>query len=335
MSRLSPLLLCLFLLLASLSSATAAPKYLFKVASLAPTGSVWIDQFDRFAKEISEKTGGEVGFRIYPGGVMGDDQAMYRKMRVGQLQGGGFTMTGISQVVPDFRMMAIPFLFESYQEIDYVKAGLIPEFTRQFRDRGLELISMTEVGFVYAMSTQPITSYEAFRSSKNWIPSGDPISETYLRELDITPIQLAIPDVLPSLQSGLVDTVYNSLYGSIILQWFTKTDYIIDFPYGYAYGVFVLDSKKFQKLPETYQQIIKEAANTHFPILLEKTRTSNEESRKVLKDRGIEFIKLDEQTIGLLQEKRDLAVQKMVPDAVSEQIRDKTFALIKQFRTQQ
>lgn len=172
---------------------------------------------------------------------------------------------------------------------------------------------MTEVGFVYAMSTQPITSYEAFRSSKNWIPSGDPISETYLRELDITPIQLAIPDVLPSLQSGLVDTVYNSLYGSIILQWFTKTDFIIDFPYGYAYGVFVLDSKKFQKLPETYQQIIKEAANTHFPILLEKTRTSNEESRKVLKDRGIEFIKLDEQTIGLLQEKETWRCRKWCP----------------------
>ena len=239
----------LFCFLINGQLAQAAPKYLFKTASIAPKGSVWVDQFEKFSKEISDKTGGEVSFRIYPGGVMGDDLAMYRKMRVGQLHGGGFTMTGISTYIPDFRVMAIPFLFDSYGEIDHVRKGLLPTFKQQFRAKGLELISLTEVGFIYAMSTTPIDNLKDFQQSKNWIPTGDPISETYLNNLNITPVQLTIPDVLSSLQSGLIDTVYNSLYGSIVLQWFTKANYIVNLPYGYAYGVFAVDHKKFAKLP--------------------------------------------------------------------------------------
>lgn len=319
-------------LLASCQQVYSSPKHLFKIASLAPTGSVWIEQFDNFAKEVSEKTGGEVRFRVYPGGVMGDDQAMFRKMRVGQLHGGGFTMSGMSQRVPDFRAMAIPFLFESYEEIDYVKKGLIPEFKEKFREKGLEFIALTEVGFIYAMSTKQINTYDTFRASKNWSPAGDPISEVYLKTLGITPVTLTIPDVLSSLQSGLIETVYNSLYGSIVLQWFTKANNIVDFPYGYAYGVFALSSKKYDKLPQSHQQIIETAARTHFPILLQKTRTSNEESRKVLQERGITFLPLDETTIALLKEKRDLAIDKLVPDSVSPEMRDKTFLLLDEFR---
>jgi TRAP-type C4-dicarboxylate transport system substrate-binding protein len=324
----------LFLLFLSCMQLQAAPKYLFKIASLAPAGSVWIEQFEKFAEEIADKTGGEVGFRIYPGGVMGDDQAMYRKMRVGQLHGGGFTMTGISTVVPDFRVMAIPFLFESYEEVDYVKEGLAPTLKERFREKGLEFIAMTEVGFIYAMSTQPISTFDDLKNSKNWSPSGDPISEVYLTALGISPVQLSIPDVLTSLQSGLIETIYNSLYGSIVLQWFTKARYIADIPYGYAYGVFALDQKKFAKLPETHQKAIQEAAQIHFPVLLEKTRESNSESRQVLVERGSEFLKVDQETIGILRGKSEQAVDSLVPQSLSKGIYDQVIELRKEFRAQ-
>lgn len=328
------LFLC-FLLLICTSPLQAKPKYLFKVATLAPAGSVWIEQFEKFSAKILEDTGGEVGFRIYPGGVMGDDQAMLRKMRVGQLHGGGFTMTGVSLQVPDFRVMGIPLLLESYEEVDFVRKGLMPEFTRQFREQGLEFVAMTEVGFIYAMSTKPVNNYEMFKGTKNWSPTGDPISEGFMKSLGITPTSLTIPDVLSSLQSGLVETVYNSFYGSIIMQWFTKAHYIVDFPYGYAYGVFALNSKKFNKLPPEHQAAVHAAADTYFPILLAETRKSNEESHKVLAERGNEFLTLDDETIRILKEKRDLAMQKMIPGAVSEEIYKKTTQLIDEYRGKQ
>ncbi len=310
----------------------AAPKYLFKIASLAPAGSVWIEQFDNFAKEVGEKTGGEVGFRVYPGGVMGDDQSMYRKMRVGQLHGGGFTMSGISSVVTDFRVMSIPFLFRSYEEVDSVKAGLLPMFRERFQEKGLELVAMTEVGFIYAMSTQHISTFEELKDSKNWGPSGDPISEVYFSTLGISPVQLTIPDVLSSLQSGLIDTVYNSLYGSIVLQWFTKARYVADVPYGYAYGCFALDAKKFARLPEKHRKAIMDAAANHFPVLLQKTRESNDDSRRVLEERGIEFLPIDQKTVEILQQKSEESVDRLIPDSLSRDIYDRTIKLRREFR---
>jgi TRAP-type transport system periplasmic protein len=322
------------LLLATSQWLQAAPKHLFKIASLAPAGSVWVEQFENFAREVTEKTGGEVGFRVYPGGVMGDDQAMFRKIRVGQLHGGGFTMTGMATMVPDFRVLALPSLFTSYDEVDHVIAGLLPAFGERFRDKELELVAVTEVGFIYSMSTQPISTINDLRKSKNWSPSGDPISENYLKNLGITPVQLSIPDVLSSLQSGLIETVYNSLYGAIVLQWFTKTKHVIDSPYGYAYGAFALDSKKFAALTPAQQQAVHAAAAVHFPVLLEKTRSSNEESRQVMVDGGILFEQADKQMLLELQEKREQLVDQLIPEAMSRDIYDKTIALLKEFHQQ-
>jgi TRAP-type transport system periplasmic protein len=326
-------LIILLSLFFSCQSAVAGPKYLFKIASLAPDGSIWVKQFEDFAKEVTEKTGGEVGFRVYPGGIMGDDQAMYRKMRVGQLHGGGFTMTGISSVVPDFRVMSIPFFFKTYGEVDAVKEGLLPLFRKRFAEQGMEAVAMTEVGFIYTMSTKPITTTAELQKATSWIPSGDPVAESFFTHLGITPVQLSIPDVLSSLQTGLVDTVFNSLYGSIVFQWFTKTRFITDTPFGYAYGVFLLDGKKFAQLPPEYAEIIRKAAAGHFAVLLDETRKSNEESRQVMKDRGVQFVQAEPAAIAELEQYRDTAVKNLIGTAFSQEIYDTATTLLKQYRS--
>jgi len=297
------------------------PKYIFKVASLAPDGSVWARRFRDFTREVEEKSNGEIGFKIYAGGVMGDDRAMYRKMRVGQLNGGGFTMTGISEVVPDFRVLGIPFLFNSYDEVDRVKEKLLPRFEKEFDKQGLVLLALSEVGFIYTMSSFPISTLAELKQSKPWAPEGDPVSKILLETVGVTPIPLSIPDVLTSLQTGLINTAFNSFYGSIVMQWFTKISYITDIPFVYAYGAFILDKKTFSRLPPHYAGMMKTAAQTHFSKLLTDTRKSNEEALQVLLQNNITLIKPTPITKAELQNNyRDQAVQKLIDDAFSRSI---------------
>ena len=325
MKTLLKILVSLFvalLLVISVDKAYASrPKYLFKVASLAPEGSIWTKTFRNFTKEVEEKSGGEIGFKIYAGGVMGDDRAMYRKMRVGQLNGGGFTMTGISEVVPDFRVLGIPFMFNSYDEVDRVKERLLPRFEKEFDNKGMVLLAMSEVGFIYTMSTTSISTLAELKQSKAWAPEGDPISRALLETVGVTPIPLSIPDVLTSLQTGLINTTFNSFYGSIVLQWFTKISYITDIPFVYAYGAFVLDKKTFSKLPTHYADMMKTAARNHFEKLLVDTRKSNEESIQVLIDNGISLVKPTPMFKAELQNNyREMTVQKLIDDAFSKSI---------------
>lgn len=328
------LLILLFCALFICSPAQAKAKYLFKVATIAPEGSIWTKRFHNFVAEVGEKSNGEVGFKVYPGGIMGDDRAMFRKMRISQLHGGGFTMTGIGTVVPDFRVMGIPFLFRSYEEVDYVMKGLWPSFHKAFAGKGLELIAMTEVGFVYSMSTSPVSTLSELKKSKVWAPEDDPISIAYLETLGITPLPLTIPDVLTSLQTGMVETVFNSLYGTIVLQWFTKTKYISDIPFGYAYGALLLDRKKFISLPESYQSMIRETAKKHFSLLITDTRKSNGESRQVLLDNGVTMISPDPGDVKALRNMRDETVQRVEGTAFSQKILNATMKLLDDYRSQ-
>ena len=312
--------------------AEARPKHLFKIASMAPEGSVWVTKFKEFAGEVKEKSGGEIDFKIYPGGIMGDDMAMYRKMRAGQLHGGGFTMTGISSVVPDFRVISIPFMFSSYQEVDAVVEALTPLWHKSFADKDLELIELTEVGFIYPMSTKPITTAAELRKATSWMPAGDPLAAAYLKNLGITPVQLAIPDVHASLQTGLVDTIYNSLYGAIVMQWFEKARYVTDTPFGYAYGVFLLNARQFNKLSDEQTEIIRSAAKRSFAELLVETRKSNDDSRNVLLQHGVEFVPADPASLAELEQYREKTIPDLVGSSFSSEIYHAMEQALKQYR---
>lgn len=328
--RLLSLLLPVFLLFLP---AQAAPRHLFKIASIAPDGSVWAKRFQDFADEVEQKSGGEVVFKSYAGGIMGDDQAMFRKMQISQLQGGGFTMTGIGQVVPDFRVLGIPFLFRSYEEVDRVVQGLLPHFRKAFAGKGMELIAMTEVGFIYSMSTTPIATLDELKKSKSWTPEGDPISAAYLRTLGMTPIPLSIPDVLTSLQTGMVETVFNSLYGSIVLQWFSRARHVLDAPFGYAYGAILLDRKKFAALPPRHASLVREAAARHFSLLIMDTRRSNEEARQVLQRNNVVFTVPDPQELEQLRAGRDETVRLMRGKAFSSEVYEAAMKLLNEYRS--
>lgn len=326
------MLALVLLLFSPANSRAAGAKYLFKIGSLAPEGSVWASRFADFTREVSQKTNGEVAFKVYAGGVMGDDRAMYRKMRIGQLQGGGFTMTGISEVVSDFRILSIPFLFKSYDEVDRVIAGLFPTFQKEFNDNGLELLAMSEVGFVYTMSTGPVTSIAKLRQSKSWAPENDPVSQAFLKTIGITPIPLTIPDVLSSLQTGLIDTVYNSLYGTIVMQWFTRTNYITDVPFGYAYGGLVFSKNAFDKLPPAHAAVCRDLARKHFAGLLADTRKSNDDALATLKKNGVKLVSFPEGDLAELRKYRDQTVQGISGKAFSKEMYDETMQLLAQVR---
>lgn len=241
-------------------------------------------------------------------------------------------MTGIGPVVSDFRVMGIPFLFKSYEEVDKVWQGLTPYFDKVFAEKDFVFVAPTEVGFVYTMSTSPIGTLDSLRKSKCWSPEGDPVSALFLENLGISPTLLAIPDVLTSLQTGLIDTVFNSFYGSIVLQWFTKAKYISDIPFGYAYGAFLLDRKRFNKLKPEHRQLIKDAAAKYFNVLLTDTRKSNKDALAVLKENGVGLVSTDPGALAELHGVRDKTVEKIKGEAFSAQIYDATMKILSDSR---
>ncbi|RMF82680.1 MAG: ABC transporter substrate-binding protein, partial [Nitrospirae bacterium] len=214
-SRLAAFAVVLALLLAASSPAPAARRFVLKFASLAPEGSTWQNGLQEAADEIRERSGGRLVFRMYPGGVAGDERDVLRKIKIGQLHGGAFTGVGLGEINPEVRVMELPFLFESYAEVDYVTERMLPRFRAGFEKHGFKLLGWMEVGFVQFFSKHPIRSLEEMRASKFWMWEGDPLAQAFFEASDIHPIPLSITEVLTSLSTNLVDTVYASPLGAI------------------------------------------------------------------------------------------------------------------------
>lgn len=286
----------------------------FKIATLAPDGTNWMKEMRAGAKEIKERTGGRVDFRFYPGGIMGNDKSVLRKIRVGQLHGGAITGGGLAEILPEAQVYNLPFLFRDFAEVDYVRSKMDPVLLESLKKKGYISFGISEGGFAYLMSSAPITGVDDLEGHKVWVPEGDQISRTAFEATGVSPISLPLTDVLTGLQTGLIDTVASTPTGAIALQWHTRVKYLTDTPLMYIYGTLVLKRRTFEKLSKSDQKIVHEVMTRHFQSLNELNRKDNQSAREALKSQGIEFVRSEPQEIARWQEVVGKAIEKLIQD---------------------
>lgn len=262
----------------------------FKIATIAPDGTRWMEEMRKGADEIEKQTAGRVQIRYYPGGVMGNDKSVLRKIRIGQLHGGAITGGGLAEIYPDSQVYSFPFTFNSYAEVDHVRKRLDPMIVDGLKEKGFISFGISEGGFAYLMSSAPVAGVDNLKGRKVWVPEGDDISRASFESADISPISLPLTDVLTGLQTGMIDTIASSTVGAIALQWYTQVKYLNDAPLMYLYGTMVVKRDQFEKLSAADQAVVTRIMGDVFKHLDTINRADNEAAKDVLKQRGINFI---------------------------------------------
>jgi TRAP-type C4-dicarboxylate transport system substrate-binding protein len=279
----------LALVLALLASPAAATTVI-KIATVAPEGSTWMNLMSELTRQVREETDGRVQLRFYPGGVQGDEHVVLRKMTTGQLHGAGLTGVGLGELAPELRVMDLPLLFRNVEEVHYVLDRMGPVFEEALRKRGYALLGWSEVGFIYLFSKRPVRNAEDLARLKMWLWEGDPVAEAFLDELGVSPVPLAITDVMTGLQTGLVEAVYVSPLAAIALQWFTRVSYMTDLPVTHSVGAVVVREDVLARLDPADREILMRRAREVFSRLNEATEADNEKALRILQERGIRFV---------------------------------------------
>lgn len=264
-----------------------AQEYLIKVATIAPEGSTWVNVLREYDAQIRKESNGRLGFKIYAGGVAGDEIDVLKKIRIGQYHAGGFTGVGIGEIAPNLRVLDSPFLFKSYDEVDYIYQKFNDEFEKEIEKGGFVLLGWAEVGFVYTFTKTPIYGIEDLKKIKMWAWQGDPIAEVAYKVIGITPVPLSVTEVLTSLQTGLIDGVYASPLAILATQWFTKIKYMHNVPLSDASGALLISKKYFDSLPKELQEILLRNGRKYMRKLVEISRQENQRAIETLKKNGI------------------------------------------------
>lgn len=283
-----------------------------KIASIAPDGSAWMTEMRAGGERVEKRTEGRVKFKFYPGGVMGDDQAVLRKMKIGQLHGGALTAGSLSEAYPETQLYSLPLMFRNLNEVDAVRKHFDSQMMDGIEKGGLVSFGFAEGGFAYIMSNAPLKSLSDVRKHKVWIPSNDPFAADLVKSFNITPTPLPLSDVLVSLQSGLIDTVATAPIGALALQWHNQVKYLTELPLLYVYATFVIDKKIYGKLSALDQSIVREEMSNVFKRLDEQNRKDNSAALAALKKQGIQFVSLDSAMISEWYATAEQAAQALV-----------------------
>jgi TRAP-type C4-dicarboxylate transport system substrate-binding protein len=302
-----------------------------KVATISPDGLAWMKDLRAGTREIGARTDGRVKFKIYPGGVQGDDYTVLRKMRIGQLHGGAVAASTLTRFYPDLQIYNLPLTFRSDAEVDYVRNRMDQRIISGLDDGGIVSFSLIETGFAYILTSKRVDHLDDLKNMKAWVPDGDPVSARLIQSFGISPIPLNITDVLAGLQTGLVDAVAVPPVVALALQWHNHVKYIVDLPLLYIYSMMMLDKKVFEGLSDADQEVVREVMNRIFAQVDEDNRIDNKAAYQALINQGIEVIEPDADQVEAWREQARVSIGELV---AADQISPESLSLLREYLAQ-
>jgi TRAP-type C4-dicarboxylate transport system substrate-binding protein len=228
---------------------------------------------------------------------MGSDQAVLRKIRIGQLHGGAILAGSLSEVEANAELYNLPLLFRSYDEVDAVRDRFDQALVDRIEDDGYVVLGFVETGFVYLMSTKPARSFDDLKGRKVWMPEGDSVSKAIADAAGLSPVPLGLSDVMTGLQTGLVDTVAAPPVAAVALQWFTRANYVTDLPITYVYGALLVGERAFNRLRPEDQAVVREVMGRVTATLDGTAREDNAGARIALEKQGVTFVEPTDETV--------------------------------------
>ncbi len=307
--------------------ATAATT--LKISTLYPDGTTIVTGLKDAGKEIAEKTEGRVKLKIYPGGVMGDDRAVERKIRIGQLHGQIAQGGAFASAYKDSQILNVPLAFNNYQEVDAVRAELDPEIQKGLEAGGWVSFGLIDGGFAYVMSENPVRSLDDLRDQKLWLPANDEASAKAAKAFELSPIMLNIGAVLTSLQTGAINAFAAPPVAALTLQWYSRVNNVTDMPLLYTFGLLGIHKKYFGRLSAEDQKTVHEVLEATFAKLDAESRKENLSAFQAVQQQGLTVVKPTDEQFKEWKTYADRATAELVEEGeISQAMLDRLNAIL-------
>ena len=300
-----------------LASPAMAENVELRIATLAPSGSPWMAVLDKASAEIKTKTAGRVSIKYYEGGQQGDEKDFVSKVRLGQLDGAAITAVGLSLIDESIKVLEIPRLFESYEELDYVADRMWPYFQKKFEKKGFKLNDRGEVGWIHFLSKNEIKSLADVKKTKPWLWE-DKVVKSMFSKLGVGGVPLGVPEVDSALTTNRIDAAYGSPVAAVALQWYTKVKYMTSMPMSFGIGATIVSLNALKKISAEDQKIVQQIGKSASKKLRRTIRKANEDAKSTMAKKGVKISNTPPEVIAEF-DKVALQVQKELTGKVFSQ----------------
>jgi len=282
-TRLAALLLGTLLAL----NAYAADKQL-RIGTLASKNSLYHRQLMELGEAWRTAQGGQGKYLVYPDGSQGGETDMVRRMRIGQLQGGLLSVVGLREIEPSIAALQnMPMMFKSWEEVDYVREKMRPAMEKKFLEKGFVVLAWGDAGWVRFFSKTPAFAPNDFKGMKFFAWGAEADQQEIMKNLGYTPVPLETADILPAIQTGMINAVPSTPYFALATQIYTTANNMLDLNWSPIVGALIITKKAWDELTPEGQVIVREAGAKAGVQLRAKARQEVDEAVEAMKKRGL------------------------------------------------
>ncbi len=308
-----------------------AQQMVINVGTAAPEGSPWHQILQKTREDWARLSGGKVTMRIYPSGTQGDESAMILKVRIGQLQAAGLSAAAMVHIEPAVACLQIPMLIDSYEEFDYIRERVAPKLEAMLEKRGFVVLQWSDVGWVHFFTKTPARTPDDIRRLKLYTAAGDPEGERLYRDFGLQVVPLAVTDLLPSLQTNLIQAFDVPPLFALLDQSFAAAPNMIDFKWAPLAGATVISSRAWQRIPADLRTAFRQAAGEAALRARADIRRMGDDAIVEMQKRKLNVVRLTEAEMALWRKEAEAAYPKLRGRTMSEELFDEVMQLHREF----
>jgi len=309
-----------------------AQGVVIKMATLVPDGSAWHGILKEMAEEWKKASGGAVTVRIYAGGVAGDDADIVRKMRLGTLNAGLMSSTGLADIDRSVYALQVPMAFTDYEEFDAVLALMSPAIEQALAAKGFVLLDWADGGWVKFFARSPVTTPDDLKKLKLFAWAGDTEAVEIWKAAGFNPVPLPSTEISTALQTGLINALPTTPQAALLLGWFNQAKNMTDLNWAVLLGATVISKAAWEKIPVAVRPALLESAQRAGAKLRQETRRRASEDLEAMRARGLDVVHLDAATVALWRKAAESAYPRVRGGFVPEVSFDQAIAARDAFR---
>ncbi len=310
----------LSILIVFIASTLWARVYIMKFANIAPEDSPWHEALKEYKKFVEQNSNGQVKMKIYMGGQLGDENTMAEKTLYGAIECSGLSTGAVASLVPDMQVFELPFIWDSYEEYDYVtRRYLQPYFEKELRIKGLFLMGFVEHGWRNFHSRTKSIRTPADLVGMRVRSQQSKMHIEFWKTFGAIPVPIPIPRVLDYFKNGLIEGGSNTLILTAALGWYQYLKYITLSRHVFQPVAVMCNLKWWNSLPQKFRQLSLKGFAPLPDSIHKKLAVSEKGIIEGFKEAGIQIIKLTPDQRNLFKNRLKGFPERMVREGIITQ----------------